>query len=177
MAEPVLAAQIDGPPAPVGAGDPVLAPHGVYPCLGDDQWVAVAVGSDAAWVGMCGVVPGLAGMAGLALEGRRGLDEAIGAWSRGLTAGDAAPALRAVGVAAEPVAGSVDLLRSAHLAGRGFWDAFGPGVLPGLPWQASFGRVNGPAPGLGEHTDAVLAEVLGLDADRIGALRAAGALG
>ncbi len=177
MAEPVLSAQIDGPPEPVGAGDPVFAPHGVYPCLGDDQWVAVAVGSDAAWAGMCGVVPGLAGMAGLGADARRGVDEAIGAWSRGLTAGDAAAALREVGVAAEPVAGSADLLRSAHLAERGFWDAFGPGVLPGLPWQASFGRLNGPAPGLGEHTDAVLAEVLGLDAGRIGALRAVGALG
>ena len=82
-----------------------------------------------------------------------------------------------MGVAAEPVAGSVDLLRGAHLAARGFWQPHGPGVLPNLPWQASFGRANGPAPGLGEHTDAVLREVLGLGDDRIAALRAAGALG
>src|SRR5690606_9095322 len=33
------------------------------------------------------------------------------------------------------------------------------------------------APGVGEHTDDVLAEVLGYDTDRIAALRAAGALG
>ena len=29
-------------------------------------------------------------------------------------------------------------------------------MLPGLPWRASFGRVSGPAPGLGADTDAVL---------------------
>ena len=33
------------------------------------------------------------------------------------------------------------------------------------------------APDAGEHTDAVLADVLGYDADRIAALRASGALG
>jgi len=167
MADPVLRAQIDGPPQPVGMGSDRYALHGVYPCAGDDQWVAVA--SDAGWAVLRDVVPGLA-------DGGD-VDTAIAAWSRDLAAEDAAERLRAVGVAAEPVVGSADLLRSAHLAERGFWDRHGPGVLPGLPWQASFGRLNGPAPGLGEHNDAVLAEVLGLDATRIGALHVAGALG
>jgi len=36
--------------------------------------------------------------------------------------------------------------------------------------------VPGKAPELAEHTDAVLADVLGYDADRIAALRAAGAV-
>lgn len=167
MADPVLRAQIDGPLQPVGMGSERYALHGVYPCAGDDQWVAVA--SEAGWAALRDVVPGLA-------DGGD-VDAAIAAWSRGLTADDAAERLRALGVAAEPVAGSADLLRGAHLAARGFWDPHGAGVLPGLPWLASFGRMNGPAPGLGEHTDAVLAEVLGLDAARIAGLRAAGALG
>jgi crotonobetainyl-CoA:carnitine CoA-transferase CaiB-like acyl-CoA transferase len=34
-----------------------------------------------------------------------------------------------------------------------------------------------PAPSAGQHTDEVLAEVLGYDADRIASLRATGALG
>ncbi len=169
MADPVLRTQIDGPPEPVGMGSDWYAPHGVYPCAGDDQWIAVAVTSDAAWEGMCRVVPGL--------SDRGAADAAIAAWSRDLPAAAAAERLQAVGVAAEPVAGSADLLRSAHLAERGFWEAHGKGVLPNLPWQASFGRANGPAPALGEHTTTVLAELLGLSADRIAALRAAGAFG
>jgi crotonobetainyl-CoA:carnitine CoA-transferase CaiB-like acyl-CoA transferase len=51
--------------------------------------------------------------------------------------------------------------------------------LPGVP--VKFGltpaAVQGPPPGLGEHTEAVLGEVLGLDASAIASLRAAGALG
>jgi crotonobetainyl-CoA:carnitine CoA-transferase CaiB-like acyl-CoA transferase len=50
-------------------------------------------------------------------------------------------------------------------------------VLPNLPWQANFGRQNGPAPGLGVDTEAILADVLQLSADRIAALRMSGALG
>jgi crotonobetainyl-CoA:carnitine CoA-transferase CaiB-like acyl-CoA transferase len=181
MADPVLAAQIEGPPQPVGMTAPCLAPHGVHPCAGEDQWVAVAVPTEAAWRGLCAIVPGLAGMAALDRDRRRAADPAIAAaisaWTGPRLAEEVATALRAAGVAAEPVCGSADLLRSPHLAARRFWDPFGAGALPGLPWQASFGRVNGPAPGLGEHTDAVLAEVLGLSADRITALRGGGALG
>lgn len=55
------------------------------------------------------------------------------------------------------LARSADLVRCPHLNARGFWDSHGAGVLPGLPWIASFGRVIGRAPGLGEHD----AEILG----------------
>jgi crotonobetainyl-CoA:carnitine CoA-transferase CaiB-like acyl-CoA transferase len=78
---------------------------------------------------------------------------------------DAAPGDRdaasftAAGVAASRLARSADLVGCAHLRARGFWDAFGSGVLPGLPWRASFGRATGPAPDLGADTGAVLREV------------------
>jgi len=72
---------------------------------------------------------------------------------------------------------SVDLVHDAHLKARGFWDAHGKGLLPGLPWRASFGRATGPAPGLGADTDAVLRDVLGFAPEKIAALRASGALG
>ncbi|MGH7185627.1 MAG: hypothetical protein ACREIB_05030 [Pseudomonadota bacterium] len=39
------------------------------------------------------------------------------------------------------------------------------------------GAVRTPAPMLGEHTDQVLVELLGLDAGQIAALRTAGAIG
>jgi crotonobetainyl-CoA:carnitine CoA-transferase CaiB-like acyl-CoA transferase len=31
-------------------------------------------------------------------------------------------------------------------------------VIPALPWRASFGRATGPAPDLGQDTEAVLKE-------------------
>jgi crotonobetainyl-CoA:carnitine CoA-transferase CaiB-like acyl-CoA transferase len=81
------------------------------------------------------------------------------------------------GSISEPLARSADLVESAHLRARGFWDAYGDGVLPGLPWRASFGRANGPAPGLGADTDAVLRDVLGMNGVAIARLREGGALG
>ena len=70
-----------------------------------------------------------------------------------------------------------DLVNSDHLRERGFWDPHAAGVLPALPWHASFGRKSGPAPELGADTDAVLTEVLDLSPDEISALRRLGALG
>ena len=68
-------------------------------------------------------------------------------------------------------------MKSPHLAAREFWDRHGAGVLPGLPWRASFGRTTGPAPELGADADQVLADVLGLPPERIAELRTSGALG
>jgi crotonobetainyl-CoA:carnitine CoA-transferase CaiB-like acyl-CoA transferase len=85
--------------------------------------------------------------------------------------------LQRFGVAAAALASSVDLMASTHLRERGFWEAHGNGVLPGLPWRASFGRRSGDAPGLGTDTETVLTEMLGLSVDDIDALRRSGALG
>jgi crotonobetainyl-CoA:carnitine CoA-transferase CaiB-like acyl-CoA transferase len=81
------------------------------------------------------------------------------------------------GIAAAALARSGDLVQSAHLAVRQFWDKHGAGVLPGLPWRASFGRATGHAPELGADTDTVLANVLGLSWERIVEFRTNGALG
>jgi crotonobetainyl-CoA:carnitine CoA-transferase CaiB-like acyl-CoA transferase len=43
--------------------------------------------------------------------------------------------------------------------------------------SATPGAVRTPAPMLGEHTDEVLGQLLGLDAEQIAALRSAGVIG
>ena len=181
MAEPLLATQLGDPPRPMGAGSDRMAPFGVFRAAGPDAWISLAVPDDAAWRALCGVVPGLRPMAACDLAERRAsrmaIDAELAAWFGPQAAPEAATLLRRAGIPAAALADSVDLVASAHLRDREFWEAHGTGVLPGLPWRASFGRVSGPAPGLGGDTDAVLAEVAGLPADRIAALRAAGVLG
>ena len=81
------------------------------------------------------------------------------------------------GTASAALARSGDLVACPHLRARGFWDAFGSGVLPGLPWQSSFGRATGPARALGADTNSVLGEVLGMTPAEIARLRAGGAFG
>ena len=171
MSGPLLASQLTGPSKPRGNHSDTCAPHGVYRCAGDDQWIGIAVRSEAEWQALCGLVPGLES------EGRAHADAVLAAWCLPRNAGETAAILARAGIPAAPVTGSFDLVESPHLRARGFWDPLGDGLVPGLPWRTSFGRVMGTAPGLGEHTDLVLRDVLGLPPDRIAALRHSGALG
>jgi crotonobetainyl-CoA:carnitine CoA-transferase CaiB-like acyl-CoA transferase len=181
MTEPLLAQQLGAPPQPVGNRSDRHAPHGAYRCAGDDDWIALAVTSDQEWRRLCAVIPELASLSELGapqrLKQRRAIDRTLAGWARPQAAAGAAEILREAGVPSAALATSRDLIGCDHLRRRGFWDANGAGVLPGLPWHASFGRVSGPAPELGADTDAVLRNLLELSSDRIAALRKSGALG
>ncbi len=181
MAEPLLAAQLGAPPLPVGNRSARHAPHGAYRCAGDDQWISITVTDDEEWRRLCAVIPALAPLArfGFAqrVEQERAIDDALSAWAQPQDTAAAAAKLLQAGVPAAALANSVDLLDSPHLHERGFWERHGAGVLPGLPWRASFGRISGPAPGLGAHTDTVLRDLLGISPQAIAALRQSAALG
>jgi crotonobetainyl-CoA:carnitine CoA-transferase CaiB-like acyl-CoA transferase len=179
MAKPMLTAQLGDPPVPVGNGSDADAPHGVYRCAGEDDWVSVAVRDDAEWRALCGVVAGLHPDWDLARRraGAGMIDAALTAWAAPLQAADAADRLLRGGVPAAALARSGDLVASPHLKARGFWDGYKDGVLPGLPWRASFGGPMAAAPSLGADTDAVMADVLGMPAAAIAAHRAAGLFG
>ena len=127
------------------------------------------------------MVPGLSALAGLGVVDRktqrRQIDETLSAWARSQEGATAAAVLREAGIPAAACASSGDLVASEHLRQRGFWDAEGTGVLPGLPWRSTIERVRRPAPGLGADTEALLHEVFGLSDGEITALREAGALG
>ena len=181
MAEPLLATQLGTPAKPMGNASPRHAPHGAWRCAGDDDWISIVARTDAEWRALCGLVPGLSGLAKLDLGQRRDaervIDAALTAWAGARPASAAAESLDKAGIPAAALARSGDLVKSPHLAARAFWDRHGAGVLPGLPWRASFGRTTGPAPELGADGAPVLADVLGLSPERIVELRASGALG
>jgi crotonobetainyl-CoA:carnitine CoA-transferase CaiB-like acyl-CoA transferase len=161
MAEPLLAAQCGEIPAPRGNRSERHAVHDAFRCAGDDEWVAVAAETEDERRRLRSLV----------------LERDVAAWLQSRRAAAAAPELRRAGVPAAALASSRDLVADEHLHARGFWEACGGGVLPGLPWHASFGRRSGDAPGLGADTDTVLAEVLNLSAAEIASLRVVGALG
>jgi crotonobetainyl-CoA:carnitine CoA-transferase CaiB-like acyl-CoA transferase len=181
MAQPLLATQLTGAPKPVGNGSSSYAPHGVYRCAGEDAWIGVAVTNDEQWRALCAMVPELSAMTGLDVRDRArqsaAIDQALAAWLRPQRAPDAASALVRAGIPAAALVTSRELVESPQLRAREFWDPHGAGVLPGLPWQASFGRQSGTAPELGADTDRVLIDVLGLSGDDVAALRQTGALG
>jgi len=114
---------------------------------------------------------------------------AIEAWASAKTKHEAIDALNAAGLVAGPVATDAEVVADPHLAGRHMLvehprtdGVDQPVLIPGLPVKfAEVAEVaEGPesrVPWLGEHTDAALAEELGLDDRQLGELRAAGVIG
>src|SRR5262249_444647 len=145
------------PVQPLGNASFRYLPHGVYRCAGDDDWISLVVRSDQEWRKLCGLIPGLAQMASLGFgqraERRTAIDRALSTWLRPRAARDTAAELRISGIPAEALASSLDLVKDNHLHNRGFWQSDSGGVLPGLPWRASFGRRSGVAPTLGADTE------------------------
>jgi crotonobetainyl-CoA:carnitine CoA-transferase CaiB-like acyl-CoA transferase len=173
MAEPILATQLGSSPRPQGNRSDLYAPHGVYRCAGDDDWISLVIRSDEEWRRLCEIVPALAPMSAFGfserVERRAEIDDALSAWVRPRPAETAAQLLLGAGIPAAPLATSRDLVTSDHLRERGFWDAYDSGVLPGFPWQTNFCRTHGAAPALGADTDTVLHEVVDLSPDEIAA--------
>ena len=181
MAGPLIEAQLGAQPQPLGNYSQGYVPHGAYRCSGDDDWLSLAVTDEKQWRRLCDVVPDLSVFAGLTRTQRmaksEAIDRALSAWALPQGATAAALRLMRLGVPAAPLSRSSDLVSCKHLHKRQFWDAYATGVLPGLPWHTSFGRVSGAAPGLGAETEVVLREVLGLSPAAIDRIRASGAFG
>ncbi len=181
MAEPLLATQLGAPPQPQGNRSDLYIPHGAYRCAGEDDWLSIAVTRDEEWHRLCRIAPTLSAMTGMGFSERTEqpakIDDALACWALPGAAKSAAAELLRAGIPSAALATSRDLVDSDHLRERAFWDAHGAGVLPGLPWHASFGRSSGAAPELGADTDAVLHEVLDLSHNEIAALRNSGAFG
>lgn len=176
---------------PMGNRHPVFEPQGVYPCLGDDMWIAISVGSDEEWVGLCDAI----GMPQLArnprfetaLARQRNRDELrrlLANWTRDQEHYEAMHTLQANGVPAGAVLKGGEIINDPHLEARGFWDdVYHPeaGLYRQVttPWLFSkTGRIKAvPAPGLGEHNEYVLSELLGLTAEEMSDLEEKGIIG
>jgi crotonobetainyl-CoA:carnitine CoA-transferase CaiB-like acyl-CoA transferase len=112
---------------PIGNRHPlaVAAPHGVFPCAGEDRWISIAVMADEEWRGLVRAMGSpewaLAGDLTTA-AGRRGriedLHERLAAWTREFEPRTLAERLQEHGVAAAPVLSVADLLHDPHWRAR-----------------------------------------------------------
>jgi benzylsuccinate CoA-transferase BbsF subunit len=171
-----------------GNRHPSAAPHGVYPCLGDDRWLAIAVFNDAQWSGVVDALgrPEWTGDARFAtFLGRKAhedeLDALIASWTRSRDNRDAMATLQAHGVPAGIVEDARDLLADPQLAARGHFvdlphPAIGPFPMDALPY-----RMNGnqplpqrAGPCLGQDNDYIFREIIGLNSAEYAELEADG---
>ncbi|MDP6454649.1 MAG: CoA transferase [SAR202 cluster bacterium] len=167
-----------------GNRDDIMAPHGVYRCQGEDQWVSIAVATDAEWAVMTEVM----GQPELSQDERFSdalqrwsnqdiLDQLVQDWTQGLTHYEVMNALQAVGVAAIATFTSAELMNDPHLKDRDFFvhvdhPEVGPHKLTGPPWKMSDtpGRIKRSAPLLGQDNEYVLCQLLGLSSEELGDL-------
>jgi crotonobetainyl-CoA:carnitine CoA-transferase CaiB-like acyl-CoA transferase len=165
--------------------------RGIYPCEGDDAWVAISIRNDAEWERFCRATGNetwlqdqrFATMADR-IAHHDDLDGLIAAWTRGRTKFEAMDLLQRSGVPAGAVQNAREIVANEHLTARHFWDALPIKDFGTLPIQRYFPvRVDGHgigaragAPALGQHTDEVLKEVLGYDDQKLAELRAKGVI-
>jgi benzylsuccinate CoA-transferase BbsF subunit len=160
------------------------APHGVYPCAGDERWIAIAVFSDDAWNALVGAMgsPSWADGARYArVEGRLAhrdeLDERLAAWTRGFEPYDLMERLQAAGVEAGVAQNFADLRRDPQLAHRGHFQQLEHVHLGALAFEnyalrfsESDPTLREPGPNLGEHNQLILGGFLGMSRAEIDSL-------
>lgn len=192
LGEVSLGVRLNGAvPSRNGNRHPRRAPHGCYPCRGEDAWVAIAVRGEGEWRAFAGVMgqPAWCSESRYAtvsgrLEHQDELDRHIVDWTAERHVYDVMHALQAAGVPAGVVVNAEQLVNDPHLDAREFfWDIdhpeAGPRRYAGQPvrMSATPARPHRPAPCLGQHNDQVLRDLLGLTAGELAVLREKGVIG
>ncbi|MBI2911577.1 MAG: CoA transferase, partial [Chloroflexi bacterium] len=169
---------------PLGNRSVGAAPHGVYPCAGEDNWCAIAVTSEVEWQAFRFAIddpPWTRRETFSTLESRLHnqdeLDERVATWTRTREASEVMDLLQKAGVPAGAVQNAADLLtRDPQLRARGHFlrlehPEAGPTSHHALPFRLSRTPPRFlPAPLLGQHNDYVLGQVLGLPEEEINRL-------
>ena len=161
---------------------PRMAPHGIYRCAGEDQWVAVAVRNDDDWAALCETM-GLHDLAAddslNSVEGRieihDALDERIEEWTEKRTPMQVMKLLQDKGVPAAAVQHPED--RIEHDPNTKAWGLFptvehaemGRARVDGMAVKLSEtpAVIEKGAPTLGQHNSEVYGDILGMSTDTV----------
>jgi formyl-CoA transferase len=189
-----LGAFMDGDPSvPERTGNrhPALAiaPYNVYPA--SDGFVAIFTASERHWHSIARVLgredlldnPDYASTPARAARMEE-IDAMVEAWTRRLTKDQVMAELTRAHVPCAPVRTTAEVVDDPHLRERGHWvdvehPRRGKTRVPLSPIRlhgATPATIERPAPLLGQDTDRVLAELLGLGADELAELHAAGVI-
>ena len=172
----------------LGNRSEIAAPHGAYPCKGDDRWCVIAVETDDQWRALCHVMSEPAWCTDdrfATLDGRKRheaeIDERLSAWTKGHEARELMNRLQAAGVPAGEVNRCSDLFTDPQLLHRDHFvwmdhEELGRHAFDGTEFKLSETppRYERPSPLLGEHNDLVFRDILGISDAELSDLAAAG---
>ena len=160
------------------------SPHSIYPCAGEERWIAIAIHDEQQWRCLSELMGDPAWAQDVrfqSLAGRREhedeLDEKLAAWTRTFDASELMVRLQDAGLEAGVVQSMADLQLDPQLAHRGHFETLQHGPLGELSFERCGFRISGapggyrsPGPLLGEHNEEVLGGILGLTPERIAEL-------
>ncbi len=163
-------------PERIGNSSPDAAPHGVYPCRGDDRWCTIAVSDDEEWISLCremGRPEYIEDPRFNTLVNRKKnedeLNKLLSDWTAGLTAEEVMDRLQAAGVPAGVVKNTADVYDDPQLRKRNiFWpmehSEMGMFTHLGQSFELSRtpSKAYSPSPLLGEHTEYICTKLLGM---------------
>ncbi|MFC1848027.1 CaiB/BaiF CoA transferase family protein [Chloroflexota bacterium] len=168
---------------PSGNKDDMAAPHGCYPCSGDDKWVAIAVSTDEEWHSFCDAVGKPEWISDPRFSDfperwkhQEEMDKSIAEWTKKHNNIEIMEILQGAGIPAGPTFSLEEVVNNPHLKERGFYvtpnhEEVGKWILPGVPWKLSSSplKVEG-APVLGQDNEYVFCELLGVSVEEFAEL-------
>ncbi len=175
-----------------GNRGPCAFPQGVYPCAGPDRWIAIAVSTDTEWRALCRIMSDSPMASDPSLSHREGrkaahdrIDRELTMWCSERTLDVVLRQLQKAGVPAEPVVSPYDMDQDSQLEARSFWEEIRHPIVgvqryPGWPMRLSGGPdkwYHSAAPTLGQDTEEILREELGLTPEDIVSLRESHVIG
>jgi len=177
-------------PGPEGNGDEMMAPHNLYPCTGNDQWISIVVGSDEEWKALCRCMGEPEWTEDIRFQKGEGrilhreeMDSRIGEWTSKWSRDELVGILQEAGIAAFGSMSNKDLWEDPHVRIRGMWVRMKPPrmkerimLAPPFHFSISPARIERPAPLMGEHNRYILGDIMGLSDDEIEELEAKGIL-
>lgn len=168
-----------------------LTPLGPASVKRDDRWCVIAVFTDAQWKAFCDVIgnPSWTQDSKFSTllsrkENEEELDRLIGEWTGQRSPEEVMLLLQRAGVPAGIAQDAEDLLvHDPHLRSREYYvyldhSETGHSAYDGIAFKLSDtpGKLSRPAPRIGEHTDYVCREILGMDEDEMDSLIVEGVL-
>ena len=170
-------------------GEAPMAPHNIYPSLGDDEWVAIACRNDEEWLALAGEIanqaldPRFGTLAGRQAH-RDELEALVGRWTADLDKYEVQRRMQSLGVPAAAVQRPEERIdKDPNTEAWGLWpmvhhDEMGDVRVDGIPVHASRTdwELKRGAPLLGQHNREVFGGLLGMSDQEIDALHAEGVL-
>ncbi|MBO54974.1 MAG: hypothetical protein CL886_04855 [Dehalococcoidia bacterium] len=170
------------------------SPHGCYQCIGQDNWVVLAVRDDYEWTTLCKLIgekelidneqyhdP----MVRYKFQDR--IDEIINAWTYSRSSNQIMILLQENGIPCGQVLNAKEMLADNNFIDRGYFESIEHPISSGIGkrrytsrgWSLSRNQISikTPAPSLGEANEYVLGELLALPHEHVVALEEQGAIG